>query len=69
MAVPFTYTQGTPSVQWTIIHNFGRVPACDVVISYNGSTQKVLPYDVEQIDDNTVVIKFSTPQVGVARLS
>lgn len=69
MSVPFTFFQDTPSTTWTIAHNFGRVPVCEVVLTYQGTTQKILPFDVEQTDDNTVVIKFSTAQIGTVRLS
>lgn len=61
------HVQSAPSATWTIVHNLGRHPVSDVVITNNGN-HKILPLSVTHTDDNTVVIQFSTPFAGTARL-
>ena len=65
----FDFVQATPSTTWTIVHNLGRLPTCDARIVLDGVKVKILPAEVEHIDENTVVIKFTDPRTGSARLA
>lgn len=62
------YTQSVPSTTWTITHNFGCVPICDVFIQQNGVTQTVMPLAVKHIDGEVLQVLFSTARTGSARL-
>lgn len=64
----FDYTQSEPSSAWLIAHNMGRLPTCDVRILVNGQCVKILPSSVQYTDDNTVIVNFTSAQVGSVRL-
>ena len=64
----FNYTQVTPAVAWTITHNFGKKVIADTWVDVNGVTTKILPKKVTNVDDNTLMIEFTTPRSGSARL-
>lgn len=68
---PFTYThkQTEAAATWTINHNMGRTPAVNVAINYAGKLQVVLPREVQIVSANQVVVTFSNPQSGEARLT
>lgn len=66
--VVFDFAQSEASDTWTIVHNLSRLPTCDVRIIQDSVSVKVLPSDVEYIDDSTIVVKFTAPQIGSARL-
>jgi len=61
------YVQSAPSATWTIVHNLGRHPVSDVAVVDSGN-HKILPLSVTHTNDNTVVVEFSTPFAGTARL-
>lgn len=62
------YTQSVPSSTWTITHNFGCVPICDVFVEQNGAIVTVLPMAVKHIDGEVLQVLFSSPRAGSARL-
>ncbi len=64
-----THVQSVPSAEWTIKHGMFCRPAVSVSIQYGGVTQTVLPLAVEIVDLQTVIVRFSNPQTGEARLS
>ncbi len=64
----FTYTQTAPAQTWTINHNLGIKPVSEVSVLHNGTMNKILPAKVTHVTDNTMLIEFSTPRQGVARL-
>jgi hypothetical protein len=68
MSISYTFTQGTPSIAWTINHNMGVYPACDVFEVANGVTSKILPKAVTNVDLNTLLVEFTNPTAGSARL-
>lgn len=64
-----THKQTEAAAVWTINHNLGRTPAVTVSINYEGKLQVVLPREIEVVDANQVVVRFSNPQSGEARLA
>jgi len=65
----FNFTQSTPAATWTIVHNLGTKPVHDAHITYGGVVTKIIPAGVEHVDDNTLVLTFSSAQSGTARLA
>jgi hypothetical protein len=61
----YTYTQSSPSANWSITHNLNRYPAVDVVDS--GGTQ--IEPDIHYVDSNNVVVNFGSPTSGKAYLN
>jgi hypothetical protein len=68
MSIEYTHSQTTASDTWTVVHNLDAYPITDVVITLNGTRQKILPKAVQYVDANTVNILFTEPQIGNARL-
>jgi hypothetical protein len=66
--MPITHTQSSPATTWTITHNLGRPPVCEVVVQYNGESQVILPKQVIHTSANEVQIVFSVARSGTARL-
>ncbi len=64
MFAAFNFVQGTPSATWTINHGLGVKPVVDVTVD----GQKMYPMSVEHITDNQLVLTFSVPRAGKARL-
>jgi len=62
------FTQSVASSEWTVAHNFGTKPACDVAVFHNNAMQKIFPSNVVHQNDNTVVITFSSPRTGTVTL-
>lgn len=58
----YAYTNGAPSLTWTIIHGLGGYPVVTVVDNIGA----VVEGDVTYLDPNTVQIVFPTPQDGKA---
>ena len=63
-----THTQSVPSATWTIVHGLACKPSVSVVVTYQGSDQEIIPNSVSFPDNNTVVVGFTTPYSGSARL-
>jgi hypothetical protein len=64
------HTQSTASDTWTITHDFPNSPtfAVETAIDVNGTLNIVIPKDIYFPDANTIVIKWSKPRTGTARL-
>ncbi len=65
VAHTYTHTQSTPSDAWSITHNLNTM--APVVDCYIGG-EKILPYNVQAVDANTLLIEWTVPFAGVARL-
>jgi len=63
-----THVQTEPSDEWTITHGMYCRPAVSVTIEHEGKVQTVLPLEVEIVDLQTVIVRFTKPQTGEARL-
>ena len=63
-----THEQAIPASVWTVSHGLNCKPSVSVVVNYQGSMQEIIPNSVSFPDDNTVVIGFTTPYSGSARL-
>lgn len=61
----FTYTQTSPSAEWTITHNLGKFPSVSVTDSGGSKWQT----EVEYVDENTCVVRFSAAFSGKAYLN
>lgn len=59
----YTYTQGTPSMMWTVNHNLGIYPSV-TVFDTGGAEIDVLAVNVSP---NQTIIYFNTPRAGSAR--
>ena len=66
--VTFNFQQSTPSTTWNINHNLNCKPVVDTFIMVDGVSTKVFPQKVLIVDDDTVVVSFSAPTTGAARL-
>lgn len=64
-----THTQDTPADTWTIAHGLNCKPVVSVSVNYDGKLQVILPSQIQFVDLNTVVVSFTQPYSGVARLS
>lgn len=67
-AFSHVHTQDTPSADWTIEHGLNSKPSVAVQVMYNGELQSILPNGIEYVDDNTVIVHFTTAYTGSARL-
>lgn len=66
---PRTYQQAEPSAVWTINHGMGVKPVVSAKINLNGSLVDILPANIAYPSDTQIVITFSSPQSGEARLA
>lgn len=64
-----THKQTSASATWTITHNLKRTPGVTVAINFGGKLQVVLPREIEIVSQDQVIVRFSNPQTGEARLS
>jgi hypothetical protein len=64
----FHHTQATEAMTWTINHNLGHHPTHDVSVLTGGVLEKIYPLRVTHVDDNTLMLEFSIPRSGFARL-
>lgn len=66
----YAHTQSIASDTWTIVHNFNKpAVAVDGMVNVNGQLETAIPQDVQCPDNNTVVIKWSVPRTGKARIA
>ena len=65
---PVSFKQTVAADTWVINHGCGYYPVIDVMVSINGTLQKILPMDISNTDLNTITIKFSRAFTGEARL-
>ena len=68
-AFSHSHTQDTESNSWTIVHGLACKPAVAVQVLYQGSLQTIIPNSITYPDLNTVVVGFTTPFSGTARLN
>lgn len=61
----YTHDQIQSSDEWMIRHNLGRKPS----VSVADSAGSVVYGDVQYLDDNSLIIRFSAPFGGVAYLN
>jgi len=61
----YQHTQSTPSASWTITHNLGKKPSVTVVDSGGTEWQT----EVQHIDENQCIARFSAPFSGKAYLN
>ena len=62
------HTQTTPSASWMITHGLKDKPSVSVQVMYNGELQTILPNNIEYVDNNTVIVHFTSAYSGSARL-
>lgn len=59
-----------PAATWNVQHNLGqKYVNVDVILLIDGTLQTVIPQEVSLTDANNLVIKFSSPQIGEAKIS
>ncbi len=61
----FVFEQGLASDTWSIVHNLNRYPSVTIVDSANTEVEG----DIQYIDKNNIIIKFSGPFSGKAFLN
>ncbi len=64
-----THVQPTPSAEWVIDHGLQCNPAVGVKVMEGGVLTGILPANIAFPTISQVVITFSTPRTGEARLS
>lgn len=63
------HTQDTESDTWTITHNLNiTAPVVDCYVDVGGVQTKVLPNNVQSTNANTVVVTWTSPRTGTARV-
>jgi hypothetical protein len=63
------FVQSTPAATWTVNHTFLGAPLCDVLVpDGNGAMIKILPAGVTYVSDTQLLITFTVPRSGTARL-
>lgn len=67
--LPMVFSQTTPSDTWIINHNSNKKPVVSVIVNENGTLEQILPASVAFPTENQVVITFSSPRTGEARLA
>ena len=61
----FEYERLAPSTSWSISHNLGKRPSIQI-IDHDGDT---VIGQYNHVDNNTLIITFSSPTAGVATLN
>lgn len=64
----YTYKQPTEASTWTIPHSLACKPIVYAMVNYEGALQPIIPNEVSYPDDSVVVISFTQPFSGEARL-
>lgn len=64
--VTVKHLQETPSLEWLIAHGQHGYPLVDAYISYEDVVQKIIPKEVQYVDENTVRLVFNSPRAGFA---
>lgn len=62
----YEHVQSSPATLWTINHLLARRPAAVAVLSPGGVEVDAA---VTHINDNQLIVEFSSPQVGTVRAS
>lgn len=66
---PIVHVQSVASSIWTIPHGLFTKPVVSVKVMENGVLTEILPASITFPNNTTVVIQFSTPRTGEARLA
>lgn len=61
----YTHNQTSPSTEWTINHNLGKFPS----VSIADSSGNLWQTEVDYIDQNSLVVRFSAAFSGKAYLN
>lgn len=61
----FTFNQASASATWTVTHSLNRYPAVSIV----DSAGTVVTGEVQYIDSNNVIVRFSSAFAGKAYLN
>lgn len=56
------FEQTTPTTQWVIVHNLGRIPVITVVVG----NEEVEADITHSLDENTTFVGFGSAQLGKA---
>ncbi|MEM2159662.1 MAG: hypothetical protein QXN55_01755 [Candidatus Nitrosotenuis sp.] len=65
----FDFEQTTPSAIWTIKHNLTNPVGVDTIVDIAGyGSVKMIPLEVDCTVAGTVIVTFSNPYSGVARI-
>jgi hypothetical protein len=65
----FKHEQTTESDTWTITHGLNTTaPIVDCYVDVSGVQTKVLPNNVHSTNANTVVVTWTSPRTGIARV-
>lgn len=64
-SLSYRHVQSVPASEWTVSHNLGKRPAVSVVDSSGKRVFGGLVY----VDDNNVILTFSSPFSGEAYMS
>jgi hypothetical protein len=66
----YTHNQPSTSNEWNVLHNFGsKFVNIEVMVQYNGVLESITPQNITSINDNQIKVYFSTPMMGLARVS
>lgn len=61
----YIHTQAAPALQWTVSHNLNKYPSVSIVDSSN---EEVIG-EVEYVDTNNLIVKFTAPFSGEAYIN
>jgi|688.fasta_scaffold1121067_2 hypothetical protein len=65
----YEHVQGVASDTWNVVHNLNKeLVVSDVYIEHNGNNEKIIPMGVDMVDADSIVIRWSKPMTGVARI-
>lgn len=64
-----THVQDVAAATWTITHGLSCNPLVSVKVMFNGALTAILPKNISYPDNKTVVVEFSAPRAGEARLA
>jgi hypothetical protein len=68
-AQTFKFVQSTPATRWLISHGAAGYPIIDVYVNDSGVFQKLLPNEVNYIDEFTTEVLLTNPQSGYAMVT
>jgi hypothetical protein len=63
------HTQSEATDTWVINHALGVMPVVDVQVVHEGVLQKMIPLAVEYPSNSQVIVRFTSPRTGTARLA
>ena len=60
----YLFVQNSPSTTWTVTHDLDYLyPSVTV---YDGGRKQILPQEIQTLDSQSLLITFSSPEVGYA---